>query len=161
MMDLIVQEKPQDIESAQISLLLRTGHELYRGVELALVDFAHLVAEPLQRLFDFADHALPIPRHWRHVRRREFYLSLDGLRARHTLEHERPGEVFGAAAARMRLQVRFLRRKRAQHFERRRRFPVPCLQKCLLLALRSSTSLRSRAPTLLMKSPFATPCQVA
>src|SRR2546430_9601054 len=75
MMDLIVQKEPQDIESPQITLLFRAGLEFHRGIELRLVDLADLITKSLEGFLDFADHALPIGRDRRHVRRREFHLS--------------------------------------------------------------------------------------
>src|SRR6266550_1847903 len=119
-MDLVIQEKPEDIEPPHVALLLRAGHEFHGCIELALIGLADLVGNYFQRLLDFADHSLPRAGLCRHVRGREFHFALGSLGARHSFKHERPGKILGAAAGVVRFQLLFASGIGAQHLERGR-----------------------------------------
>jgi len=60
MMNLIVQEEPEDNRAGVSHHAARAGHELTVVLSCDSSTFPYLIADHFQRLLDFADHALPI-----------------------------------------------------------------------------------------------------
>src|SRR2546425_13075510 len=105
MVDHVVQHEPEKVLAAYVAQLLRSSVKLDRRVQLPVVHSPDFVGHVLERALYLAERALPVVRHFRHVRRRELELPLDRRGTGHPFDRECPSQLSGAAAGVMWLHV--------------------------------------------------------
>src|SRR5712671_1193664 len=152
-MDLVVQHEPQEILSADVAELLGRRVELDGRAQLTVVDFADGVRHGLENPLDFRHNAAPRTGHRRQVRRGEFEFPLYRLGGCGAFHHERPTQLFGAAAGVVGLEVFLPGGEGAEHLHGRGCLPLPGIEKCLLFA--HVLSSLSRASNLPYRLPLA------
>src|SRR6266513_4498760 len=125
MVDHVVQHEPQKVLAAHVAELFWSSVKLDRRVQMPVVHFPNFVCHLFERALYLAERALPVIRHFRHLRRRELELPLDRGGASHPFDRECPRQLSGAAAGVMRLHV-FLRTGIGpENLQRGRRLTVP------------------------------------